>query len=249
MKERSVICRPHEVRAILNGTQTQMQRPITKLDGFGKITEFQRSQTNGYDWQFRDKRALWNDIDHRRLIQCSPYGARGDVLWVRETFAIEHSIEPGQPLPHNDGRPVLRRPADDYECAHPEWRQPHYRATDPAPELVYEEGPAGGREDEIGVRWKPSIHMPRWASRITLEVTGVRVERLQDISEAGVLAEGIAKWPLGYRVAVSGAPRHESRSFETPTGAYRWLWESINGPGIWDANPYVWVVEFRRITP
>ena len=74
-----------------------------------------------------------------------------------------------------------------------------------------------------GDRWRPSIHMPRWASRITLEVTGVRVERLQDINEEDALAEGVEH-------------------------AFRSLWESINGPGSWDANPWVWVVEFRRVS-
>lgn len=76
--------------------------------------------------------------------------------------------------------------------------------------------------------WKPAIHMPRAASRITLEVTGVRVERLQDISEADARAEGAAAPPhLSYR------------------DGYAWLWDSINGPGAWDLNPYVWCISFR----
>lgn len=86
-------------------------------------------------------------------------------------------------------------------------------------------------EERGGLRWRPSIHMPRWASRITLEVTGVRVERLQDISEADARAEGIT--PLA---------NHPS-----DVAAYRELWEQINGAGSWDANPWVWVVEFHRL--
>lgn len=88
-------------------------------------------------------------------------------------------------------------------------------------------------------RKRPSIHMPRWASRITLEVTGVRVERLQDISEADALAEGVNVHPDHH-----GKPR---TSIYSPVQAYRDLWESINGPGSWDANPWVWVVAFERI--
>ena len=100
---------------------------------------------------------------------------------------------------------------------------------------------ADGERRTINTKWRnvevwmarkpqsrPSIHMPRWASRITLEITGVRVERLQAISEADAAAEGCdGKGPLSYH--------------------YAQLWESINGPGSWEANPWVWVVEFRRI--
>lgn len=97
-------------------------------------------------------------------------------------------------------------------------------------------------EDRGGLRWRPSIHMPRWASRITLEVVGVRVERLQDISQDDARAEG-------------APPSHTSidavsREFgypDFPRSWYAQLWDQINGPGSWDANPWVWVVEFKRI--
>lgn len=85
------------------------------------------------------------------------------------------------------------------------------------------------RADEprsIVTRWRPSMFMPRWASRITLEITAVQVKRLQDISEADARAEGV-----------------------TTVCAYRKLWEKIHGPGSWDANPYVWVVEFCQVAP
>jgi len=91
-------------------------------------------------------------------------------------------------------------------------------------------------EDRGGLRWRPSIHMCRWASRITLEVTGVRVERLQEISDEDAKAEGVAD--LGERLL--GVTPHRARFFN--------LWESINGPGSWDANPWVWVIEFDRPT-
>lgn len=87
--------------------------------------------------------------------------------------------------------------------------------------------------------WKPSIHMPRWASRITLEVTNVRVERLQDISEADALAEGVKVHPDHH-----GKP---PSSIYSPVQAYRDLWESIHDPDSWDANPWVWAVTFRRL--
>jgi hypothetical protein len=88
---------------------------------------------------------------------------------------------------------------------------------------------------DVTYKWKPSIYMPRWASRITLEVAAVRVERLQDISESDAMAEGIYS-------TVETDSDHVA-----PTECYKKLWESINGPGSWDANPWVWVVEFKRL--
>lgn len=84
-------------------------------------------------------------------------------------------------------------------------------------------------------RKRPSIHMPRWASRLTLEITRVRVERLQACNEVDAIAEG-APW------AACGSPQEGSRK-----AGFAALWESINGPGSWDANPWVWVVEFKRV--
>ena len=87
--------------------------------------------------------------------------------------------------------------------------------------------------------WKPSIHMPRWASRILLEITGVRVERLQDINEMDAAAEGVATW-------APGALSPDSLNAD-PSDQFRWLWTSINGPDSWGANPWVWVVDFKLV--
>lgn len=93
-------------------------------------------------------------------------------------------------------------------------------------------------------KWTPSIHMPRWASRITLEVTGVRVERLQDISEEDSRAEGVEVLADGVVIPGSVPPK---RIELTHRHYFRDLWKSINGAESWDANPWVWVVEFRRV--
>ena len=95
-------------------------------------------------------------------------------------------------------------------------------------------------EDRGGLLWRPSIHMPRWASRITLEVTGVLVERLQEISYEDARAEGVEFW------------RNDGTLTELPPCsehryAFEDLWTSINGADSWNANPFVWVVTFRRI--
>ena len=141
-----------------------------------------------------------------------PHGRQDDQLWVRESFCPIYPQDPA----YNGGSPI------EYD----------YAAT-------YQHGNRLG--DCIGIkkRWKPSIHMPRAASRITLEVTGVRVERLQDISGADALAEGITLHP-----------NHRNKPRDNicgPVQTYRDLWEKINGPGSWDANPWVWVVEFKRV--
>ena len=95
-------------------------------------------------------------------------------------------------------------------------------------------------EDRGGLLWRPSIHMPRWASRITLEVTGVRVELLQDISEADAAAEGA-------RPTLAPLDSVRLGAVGTAKDGFLQIWESINGAGSWDANPFVWVVTFRRI--
>lgn len=94
-----------------------------------------------------------------------------------------------------------------------------------------------------GQRWRPAIHMPRAASRITLEITAVRVERLRDISEADARAEGISEFVGGWWCEHDDA---EQIAGMTPQEGYAHLWERINGAGSWAENPWVWVVTFQR---
>lgn len=114
---------------------------------------------------------------------------------------------------------------------------------DIGPRLTYRADTDDGAHCKVK-RWTPSIHMPRWASRILLEIASVRVERLNDISEVDSISEGIERkgdmmWSL-YGQA------HVDRTY-SPRASFRALWSSINGAASWDANPFVWVVEFRRI--
>lgn len=96
-------------------------------------------------------------------------------------------------------------------------------------------------------KWTSSIHMPRWASRITLEVVDVRVQRLDDIGEDDAKAEGVSvgTWPS----AVERAREFKARVRDTTIAKFAALWDSIHGAGSWDANPWVWVIEFKRIEP
>ena len=95
--------------------------------------------------------------------------------------------------------------------------------------------------------WVPSIHMPRWASRLVLEIVSVRLERLQDISEKDALAEGVTKIRDGCHV-IKGFDYDKAGLCHThAVTPFEKLWESINGPGSWALNPWVWVVEFKRV--
>ena len=127
------------------------------------------------------------------------------------------------------------------------WVRETHAWYDPAQTVYYK----ASETDWTYLPWRPSIHMPRWASRINLEVVSVRVERLQDISEEDAMSEGIESWEERgvddaqdyYRDYVTGGHVYNAKD------SFRSLWQSINGPGSWEANPWVWVVEFKRIEP
>lgn len=224
MKEHPILFNGEMVRAILEGRKTQTRRVIKPQPTIiAKDAYF----TRGLDVP-RNKSGLDSGCD----IKC-PYGVPGDKLWARETFVIETNVGLGSDCkpPFDDGRPlnwVNNFEGDD------SWEQCHYRATDPAPELAYDD------YDDTQCRWRPSIHMPRWASRINLKITDIRVERVQDISDEDVIAEGIETSPE-YRDGVPFVDlRYVIKDFHK-------LWDSINekrGYG-WDKNPFVWVVEFK----
>ncbi|RKL15893.1 hypothetical protein BFJ72_g15340, partial [Fusarium proliferatum] len=147
----------------------------------------------------------------------SPYGGVRDRLWVRETW---NWFDPGA-IPAD--RAGARAPFTGAQGNRTIPWVAAYAADGHLPYPGYE-----GRD-----HWRPSIHMPRWASRILLEITGVRVERLQDISEADALAEGSFTWAREQDTPV--------RDLDEARLVYCQLWEEINGPGSWDANPWVWV--------
>ncbi|MEX6663738.1 hypothetical protein [Pseudomonas sp. W2-17] len=139
-----------------------------------------------------------------------PYGQPGNRLWVRETWAQPAHLDPGPTV---------------------------YRAT--YPDCIKGQGWENLPPSDA-IHWKPSIHMFRRDSRILLEITDVRVERLQDITNAESIAEGAEPVTLA-----------EARSLDLLTyqAGFARLWNSINGPGAWAADPWVWVVEFKRVTP
>ena len=162
-------------------------------------------------------------------VEKCPYGQPGDRLWVRETWAAVRFSEDDV------------RESHDIPPAKTDYWTTAYKA-----DVVYEEN-----RDDRGFAWRPSIHMPRWASRITLEVTAVRVERLQEITEADARAEGIALEPCSaghhMRYGLWTGKKHACN--DSAKVVYMDLWEAINaerGFG-WDVNPWVFVIEFKRI--
>ena len=105
---------------------------------------------------------------------------------------------------------------------------------------------ADGNAPEWVGRYRPPMFMPRWASRITLEITAVRVERLNEISEQDAVAEGIAIRRSAYGIFECQLPDGKTHFDDSATDLFRKLWESINGPGSWAINPWVWAMELKR---
>lgn len=162
-----------------------------------------------------------------KSVRC-PYGQPGDRLWVREAWMPDPPCDGTWGYTEWAGCRIGKIAAVPEQFRNPEFC--NYRATWPS--------------KDHGLRWTPGIHMPRWASRITLEVTGVRVERLRDISESDAQAEGIEKTKHGFWSTYGQADCNATYS---PVASYRCLWESINGDGSWEANPWVWVVEWPAL--
>lgn len=211
MADRPILFSGPMVRAILDGRKTQTRRVVKDQPEFGE-------KYAAHDPWFGED-GLWRWMHgvvcrERTAVRCR-YGVVGDRLWVRETFQYESKTGDFE----WDVKNCLIR----------------YRATEP------DAGPWVNAEDVESSAWRPSIHMPRWASRLTLEVTGVRVERVQDISAKDAVSEACLPGRAGMRtIALNGV---------TAFDAFRQTWDSLNAKRgySWDANPWVWVLEFKRI--
>ncbi|EMO8770724.1 morphogenetic protein [Klebsiella variicola] len=156
----------------------------------------------------------------------SEFGKPGDRIWVRETFQ--------GPLFDFDLMDSYCKDSTPFEK--PEFCV--YKADGiPAPEFY-------DADDELHCRWRPSIHMPRWASRILLEITNVRVERLNSMHDVDAMREGIQNLTTCSH-SDFGIPGVVNA--QHPVRAFQLLWESIYGTDSWHANPWVWVIEFKRV--
>lgn len=246
IKERPILFSAPMVRAILEGRKTVTRRAIKDQPHIDSSGNFCVGGSNyGQD-------GYGKPVTKHFVKDCCPFGKPGDRLWVRETWYCDHfEVQKG---------PYLQ-PADMHDLD--QSREDG--------ELVYAADGLAPYEQEQPT-WKPSIHMPRWACRILLEITDVRVERLKDISEEQAQAEGCFFTDYGRKCGHTGsgwtevgdcpAPEahHPQRNgwmwdktsspnecLGTATWAFANLWQSVSGD--WDANPWVWVVEFKRVTP
>jgi hypothetical protein len=233
VKERPILMSAPMVRAILAGEKTQTRRAVTLPKWIAKRGGDLNAPSTFSDPGFGDGEYLKITIDegvpalatvHR--VRCPYADTPGDRLWVKETHQYADWTE--------DGMPWLRYAADgatrffDSGAIPESWGE---KLTDIWADLSL----GATTEDKAADRkWRPSIFMPRWASRITLEITDVRVQRLQDISETDAQAEGAV--PSFYQTATPWRDGFGS------------LWESINGDDSWAANPWVWALSFRRVT-
>jgi len=217
-KERPILFSAPMVRAILEGSKTQTRR-IVKPQPPDDHPHPQECMGEGYWWNDddtdRDDLSFWPSYDN--CLPC-PYGKEGDRLWVREAWAV-HGVLYDDLAPRDIHASTPRGCWEDGDSI--------WFAADGEMPLAWQ----GKCQPEQRGKWRPSIHMPRWASRITLEITGVRVERLQDISLGDCMAEG--------------CPFPNIAKETDPIEWFAELWESINKH--WDANPWVWVVEFKRV--
>nr|WP_152749260.1 hypothetical protein [Pseudomonas kitaguniensis] len=206
------------VRAILKGRKTvtrRMMKSQPDADATITVESYNVAVTNRRGYQEAGPEifgAWWRDGESG--CKC-PYGQPGDRLWVRETWAADAQVDAIAPRDLSQGEPI------------------QYQADGAVRQT-------GSSMITLG-KGRPSIHMPRWVSRILLEITAVRVERLQDITEDQAKAEGVRRVELINRWF---AHDDSENAFGTATGAFRDLWQSVGGD--WDANPWVWVIEFRR---
>lgn len=215
MKERGMIFNGEMVRAILDGRKTQTRR-IMAPQPADDIERGIFPNPEVIGWKSSLRHKYGSTTAH-----FCPYGKPGDRIWVRESFRV-HSRA-------TDVATLVYKASERNSWTEQTLRVPVAVCNKPAtPE-----------------KWTPSLHMPRWASRILLEITDVRVERLNAISEEDARAEGI----IDGGCLNCGEPEPCGCANPEPdaTDAFAYLWQSIYGQESWNANPWVWVISFERI--
>jgi len=219
------------VQAILEGRKTQTRRLLKVQPVFrGGVWQWDPTNSDHSIWK-ADENPNEGDFGPWRKSMC-PYGIVGDRLYVKETWK-----------PHAD---VDEEGAVTEE--HPLGTCVKYKADGAMikPSLWNEEQGFWCESQEDTTHWRPSIFMPRWASRITLEITEVRVQRAKEISEEDAIAEGIVWGRAGSGISCFQI-KGEDWGNDTAVGRYANLWDSINGSGSWEKNPWVFAITFTKL--
>lgn len=220
--ERPILFRPELVKAILDGRKVQTRRLVKpQPDTRGFIaTGWCRCDDCGNDYRRAPKKckcgcSLFKTNHAKVSPQFCPFGKPGDVLWVRETWqqVEQHgaTVRPVKQLRESMQGVCFKADGSNCPITH----------------------------GEVELVWRPSIHMPRWASRLSLEITGVRVERLKEISEADAIAEG-------FESSADHCPPGTWLNDSISIDRFARSWDANNKPGAqWADNPWLWVLEFK----
>lgn len=255
MKERPILFSGAMVQAILDGRKTQTRRPVTPqppataLKPWCIVHSSDHSRTGTWGWtgsmEAEPPRYVLDGV------RC-PFGVAGEQLWVREAHAIFSAYGQNR--------------ADDQRWG--PWSGLPTQLSPGRTEIAYFR--QGFDRSDPGT-WRPSIHMPRWASRIQLETELIRVQRLHDITDEEAIAEGIAPlftdeemrqrpelescrgqwrnylWHGCARGKVMDQWEYQRSGYLSARDSFSSLWESVYGAGSWAQNPWVWVVNFKRV--
>lgn len=226
MKERPILFSAPMVRAILEGRKMQTRRVVKPLMNYSgqQVGEIKKMDTPDACWF-----AILAEYPNVGASFNCPYGVPGDRLWVKETCFIWGRWR-------KDGLPKSGRQRWGFKI-----ETPHTVIFDPNhPQIARK-----GTPRENCMYWRrPSIFMPRWASRITLEITDVRVQRLQEISGEDAEAEGVFAHIAPYSLNKVYRDQRGTKAIEY----FRELWDSINAKKCpWTSNPWVWAITFRRL--
>lgn len=219
-KQTAMLLTEREVLAILNGRKIQTRIPIDRLRRHGKVSHFRGSTTHGYDFQFRCRRGLWQDYRAVDFLNLSSYGGVGDLIWGRETW---------RPIWNECG--CTETPCDCFDLyvryAADGGVSPSFNDADVG---EWNWPKAAGRGNVS------SPLMPMWASRLWLEITNVRVERVNAITEEDAVAEGAKAMSVD---DLGGTWQTHQRGFESG-------WVTRYGQESWDKG-WCWVYDFKRV--
>lgn len=239
MNVKPIIFSAPMIRALLEGRKTQTRRIVKPQPCQSEyepeslyVTGLTAKHMGAKGLIMRGQRHYYATTNRLDLAKGCPYGRPGDLLWVRESWADVG----GDPWYMADGRERSYSACDTFEGGG-------------YPPVCRDIGANCCSVTRQKVRWSPSIHMPRWASRQTLRITDVRVQRLQEISEADAKAEGAEPY------SVDGFTADELALLDAPLlergnpyrNGFALLWDSINGPGAWERNEWVWALSFEVI--